>query len=1686
MAGIPAVPRVLIKTRDKTMKRNFVLLAILVFIAAKTTNGALVVHEPFEYPPGLLTNQNGGSGWAGSWTNSGATNLIVSPGLRYDDGLYQLTASSNAWQSRGLAASSIRYLPSTLGETGQVLYVSFLGQLNNFFGYAGVFLDETNTARFSIGQSANSATWGCVRIGGFGLGSTNSVTNLTFVVVRFDYTNNNNVIVRFYLNPPLDAEPPTHPTIPPLTTTAFKFNRVRLEAGNGLRTDLLDELRLGTTWDDVTPDAFAPHLLSVANAAVIEGNNGTTNLAFNVRMSRTNDLPVSVNYYTTNGNAVAGSDYTATNGVVTFNPGETNKTIAVAVISETTVEFDETFSLILSNAVNGQIRAGLGTAIGAILDDDYVPPPLIAYEPFAYSSGTPISGLNGGSGWSNAWSGFGATTITSPGLTYVAGSSSLAVSSNASRLADPGFTFHSRDVQDLGRLKSGSVYLSFLGELTAGSPNLSLYDGANQRMTIGRFGTLPNWTAAVLGVVPRVMESTAPVSTKSLIVLRFDYTGTDTTVRFYVNPLMNAEPAIPTGQTNVTGLRFTRIGLNSGGSGATATFDEIRVASTWADSLPLSAPPPPQINVADAAVLESNTGTNLLLNVSLTYGYPSNVVVNFATSNGSAIAGSDYMATNGLLTFAAGETNKTVFVPVIGDAVAETNETFSLILSNAVTGVIQDGVAVGTIVDEDTPPRLVIGPGRVFEGDTGVTQAVFRVRLAQIYSGTVTVDYATINGTATAGADYVATNGTVTFASGETLKEIHVTVIGDTQPELNETFSVVLTNSVNAVLFRSTGPALIGDDDTTVPEITTITLLSNGDSVPGELGRVFKEFIGAPVINVFKEIAFVASTTDTGGANGQTNLYLWLGPTNELIKVAGSGMSGPPDLDGNTNLFTGEFDLPNLSDQGFMSFFASFQTLSPAPGTSSAENGEPVHVAGGADQESDLLIRNPGDGSDVPDQNSWFLVEQTAEGGGTIVPAPSAQPLWGDETLHAHASSSSCIHEFEFHLVVDPVLRNINTERGACTPVPGSGGMRESILSRNVVVRADGTWGRVRVDNLGNAEVIVKSSNGSSATALRSGAVVDMRIIAGFEASPGVAMTDIFVVIQAYTQPGFRSDLFAIPLANGIPGAPFQLLSPETTIGVSDKFSAVEYNGTLFVAHTEPGFTDPNKVCFTSVNTTPPFTPSKVDIARVGNLIATPSGPTAILQIDPTSLKLLPNGRFQFWVKLIGGSSALVIYDPKSGQPARAVAVFPPDEDIIRVPEAAAGNGAQRGSNSDGTIFNSTNRTTGASGLKFVAVPPRTNTFIQFGQASYGPVAEGQIVQLTLTRTGDVSGPSGAAVWLHNGSAKRGPDFRAVPDGDPVFVTFGPGETLKTVAVLIEDDTETEWPEYFHAYLKDFVNALPGTPLNALVNIEVSDGTPLSGLEFEFARLVTNRVVFAYSTTNGVGYMEVTPRLPGPFAALPGAGNPFILGEDSVDDLVHYITDFGSNAFFRLVSSVATGTIRGTARNPDGTPWAGIVSIGDSEQAIGTDGAGNFRIENVPAGEVPLSFWGVHSVTNTTSGQAEHFRIRITVFVTLVAGQEAVIEAEVELPQKEEKPPCNCVPWCGIVGGIFNGVQKVVAGGGKRGDCTDAPVVTVTGPGGINLPINGKPRSFNPAANGTWTVTATICGVTNRCEITLP
>jgi subtilisin-like proprotein convertase family protein len=194
------------------------------------------------------------------------------------------------------------------------------------------------------------------------------------------------------------------------------------------------------------------------------------------------------------------------------------------------------------------------------------------------------------------------------------------------------------------------------------------------------------------------------------------------------------------------------------------------------------------LRINNVSKAEGNSGSSALtFTVSLVPTSASTVTVNYATANGSATAGSDYTGTSGALTFSPGQTSKTVSVPVLGDTNLEPNETFVMNLSGAVGATISDGQGIGTILNDEGLLLRVTDVG-LAEGNSGAKAFIFTVNLTQGVKGTVTVDYATANGNATAGSDYTGTSGTLTFAPGQASQTVVVNVAGDTLLEPNEAF----------------------------------------------------------------------------------------------------------------------------------------------------------------------------------------------------------------------------------------------------------------------------------------------------------------------------------------------------------------------------------------------------------------------------------------------------------------------------------------------------------------------------------------------------------------------------------------------------------------------------------------------------------------------------------------------------------------------------------------------------------------------------------------------------------------------------------------------------------------------------------------------------------------------------------
>lgn len=222
----------------------------------------------------------------------------------------------------------------------------------------------------------------------------------------------------------------------------------------------------------------------------------------------------------------------------------------------------------------------------------------------------------------------------------------------------------------------------------------------------------------------------------------------------------------------------------------------------------------PSISVRDAVVVEGNSGTTqATFVVALSGAASQSVSCSFATSNGTATAGSDYIATSGALTFAPGEVEKPVVVLVNGDTVDEQQETLFLDISNVQNATVSSSRGTGFIVDDDGP-SISISDVSVTEGNSGTKAATFTLTLSAPSVEAIAVRAITTPGTATESSDYNFTNIVVIFQPGTVTRTFDVDIIGDTNLESNETFFVNLSDNFAVTIADGQGVGTILDDDT--------------------------------------------------------------------------------------------------------------------------------------------------------------------------------------------------------------------------------------------------------------------------------------------------------------------------------------------------------------------------------------------------------------------------------------------------------------------------------------------------------------------------------------------------------------------------------------------------------------------------------------------------------------------------------------------------------------------------------------------------------------------------------------------------------------------------------------------------------------------------------------------------------
>ncbi|TMK13388.1 MAG: hypothetical protein E6G63_10290, partial [Actinobacteria bacterium] len=268
--------------------------------------------------------------------------------------------------------------------------------------------------------------------------------------------------------------------------------------------------------------------------------------------------------------------------------------------------------------------------------------------------------------------------------------------------------------------------------------------------------------------------------------------------------------------------RITSLSLRVVGTMVAAAIVVLGMPTPPASAAPLDHV---TITASTPSHVEGNSGTTSVSFAIVYTGNPTAFSIDWATADGTATAGSDYIAASGTVSFngTGPDKTKTATVLINGDATAETNETFTVNISNPqpATGIVIDTPsATQTIMDDDSSASFSIGDVSAAEGNVGSSTFSFAVTKTGTTAFTTSVDFATADGTATvADGDFAATSGTLSFLPGDTSKTVDVTVYGDTKHEADETFTVDLSGAVNATISDNQGLGTITNDDQ-VPDIS--------------------------------------------------------------------------------------------------------------------------------------------------------------------------------------------------------------------------------------------------------------------------------------------------------------------------------------------------------------------------------------------------------------------------------------------------------------------------------------------------------------------------------------------------------------------------------------------------------------------------------------------------------------------------------------------------------------------------------------------------------------------------------------------------------------------------------------------------------------------------------------------------
>uniref|UniRef100_UPI0024BA48DA Calx-beta domain-containing protein n=1 Tax=Mycolicibacterium poriferae TaxID=39694 RepID=UPI0024BA48DA len=589
--------------------------------------------------------------------------------------------------------------------------------------------------------------------------------------------------------------------------------------------------------DDVDTAPSTPPAVSIADLTVAEGDGEHSHFMFTVTLDKASDETVTVQYSTSDGTAIAGVDYTATTGTVTFAPGVTTQLVHVDVIGDAAAESNETFTVTLSSPVGATLADG--SAIGTITDDDTV---------------TTVPGLNSGNPGDELWGEAFYAPYVDMGLWPVPDLVAIAQGRGAS-LVTLGFLQATPDGKLAWAGLSALAPDSDFEQAQAINSSIAALQAAGGDVMIslgGASGTsLAQWYAT-RGLSARSLADAyvAVAQTYSLNRIDFDIEGAavadaaSIALRSQALALMQQDlpdlevwytlPVLPTGLTS-DGLNVVRSAVSAG-----VELDGVNVmAMDYGESAaPTSGPNAKTMGAyaiqaaestyAQLAALYGEFGQSFGWNqVGVTPMIGVNDVTTEVFTVADAQALEDFARAKGL-----GMLSMWSVARDTPGSLGQASPTASGLdlPAGSFSAVFND---YGTANDVgDALPTLSISDAAVVEGDGGQTHVMFTVTLSAASDEAVSVGYVTSNGTATAGVDYTAGSGVVSFAPGVTSQMVHVMVAGDVAVEGDETFTVSLSNPSGATIADGSAVGTITNDDvapTPTPGASSVTYVVSDD-----------------------------------------------------------------------------------------------------------------------------------------------------------------------------------------------------------------------------------------------------------------------------------------------------------------------------------------------------------------------------------------------------------------------------------------------------------------------------------------------------------------------------------------------------------------------------------------------------------------------------------------------------------------------------------------------------------------------------------------------------------------------------------------------------------------------------------------------------------------------------------------